>query len=1184
MIKRIIYFALAAIALLIVLGVIDVAIMTTPAQLRARIAEEIAEQLNADFEVDSIEHSFFSSKVYLTNIRLKGRGQESRVFFTAHAAVLSINHLAFLGTPALRSATFEDPIVTIYRAKEAEIPRAHGPRNPTPLERLAMSSKRSKLPKFVFHNATLHVYTDESTMAEVAALNLVIDPTAAGEKNSLRLGYQYGNGKQVQLNLTVDPVTGVSRLAAGGSEPNYLCLTNNLHDMLVKLANGQNNFAADLLDEWDDLGLGGAAKIESFELTYDPSKEKSERYSYQGRLLIEDVLLKVKEFPYQARIVGGEVLINGIDITLDGLQARNENDSRCTMEGSGVVRDFLSSRSEVDITITAHDMPIDEKLYNALSIYPDIIKIWGDIQPKGAGKIAVIRVQKKSDQPKCKASVAIDFDGRAEGAYTYADVDGSSRTVNVSEVSGNVDFAAGGVKINATGKIAGVPVQVADGWIARPGYPDSEMEIEAATDLFKVNDEVLRVLPESTRKEIAGITGDVSLKLHLAKQKDQPSPSVSAEIQAHNAGIFHKVFPYQVDNIEGTLLYENNRIWSPPGKNLTATHGDAKLDMKIDIDGSGPNTKYDLEIRGEKVPLDKNLYDALPPDVRKQIDDYVPSGALEAGAGTADVVCRVKGEAPSPDISVELHVSGASVRCAYFPYLVKDVSGVMRVEPGGVYLDQARGTHGGAQFSLEGGKIEKDLVDVTINCKSVAFDEDARAALNEDFAKIYDSLKPTGAVDAVVRLTAKGGEAIRPEVTLISNKTMEFTYDVFPLHAKDVEAEVAITPDNVKISKLGCKLGNLTIPYDEKKNYCEISLGKEPRFSLYLNKVEGVHIDDELKAALPIGLRDSLNKMTARGDMDLSNLELNFLTGENRGRYSYNFDAALENCSVGEKPTIERLNGVMKIRVVENPGEQASMNGTTVENLDFYIRGLHVANLSGKVERLDDKDAGFAKPADPHRLLFSASVYNSDNKPNVTDGYFIFNLGDSKEYKGGFAFSSVDLTALHTELTQKPSKLAGKMAGRVDFRGEGEDFNALQGTGNLDITEGNLVELPLIMSLNALLQGQLPERQIVKEGHLTFNIKDKAFNFDVVKFNSQAVNFVGYGKIDFDENLDMVIFSDTVLKGIPVVEQIFRLFKKQLYAAQIKGTFSKPEVTPAVFNVITDIPGGILKLLGAGEN
>jgi hypothetical protein len=202
-----------------------------------------------------------------------------------------------------------------------------------------------------------------------------------------------------------------------------------------------------------------------------------------------------------------------------------------------------------------------------------------------------------------------------------------------------------------------------------------------------------------------------------------------------------------------------------------------------------------------------------------------------------------------------------------------------------------------------------------------------------------------------------------------------------------------------------------------------------------------------------------------------------------------------------------------------------------------------------------------------------------NKEPNITEGFFIFCLGDSKEYRGGFEFNSVDLTSLHSDLIHKQSKLSGTMSGKVEFKGEGEDFGNLQGAGRLDIADGDIGALPLIFSLNGLLKLNL-QRQVVKDAHLEFNIKDKAFNFDVMQFKSQSVTFVGYGKVGFDEKLDMVVFSDTQLNGIPGVEQMMRWFKKQLYAAQVKGTFEKPEISSKAFSLITEIPAGVRKVLG----
>jgi len=237
-------------------------------------------------------------------------------------------------------------------------------------------------------------------------------------------------------------------------------------------------------------------------------------------------------------------------------------------------------------------------------------------------------------------------------------------------------------------------------------------------------------------------------------------------------------------------------------------------------------------------------------------------------------------------------------------------------------------------------------------------------------------------------------------------------------------------------------------------------------------------------------------------------------------------------------------------------------------------------NGSLMLSLVDAKDVDFANPADPRRIDFNASVYNSDGTPNDIHVYLIFNLGNLKEYTGGFECSSVELA----DFAGKDLKLAGKMACKVDFRGVGADYSTLQGTGSLDIVDGNLRALPLIFSLNQLLKIDLPEKQVVKECHAKFNVKDKAFNFDSLTFSSQAVNFIGSGKIGFDEHMDMIIFSDSALRGVPLIGDILSRFKRELYPVRITGTFDKPECTPVAVSTITDIPEGIRKLLGGGDN
>jgi hypothetical protein len=1201
MYKRIVFFVILAAVLMAVLGAIDVMVLTTPEQLRARLASEAAEQLNADVECDLPQHPVFSSKAYVNNLRLKSRGPDAHVFFAADKITLSLNYFSFFRGQLLKSAVFERPVLTVrLRPQEAvRRPPRGTAETRSPLETLVSSKERAKLPRLVFHDASVIIHSPNAPPSEISGINLVIDPAGALEKNSITLAYRYDEARQIQVNVTHDPVTNITRIATSGREPNYFVLDDHVREILDKLARSGDKFSDDFLDGINDLGLGGSMRVESLEAVSDPSKEESQRLLIRARLQFEDGVMTIKEFPYTLHLTGGLVEIDGIDMSLSNMKGRNDGGRPGTMEGHGTIRNFLSHHSEVDLTLTAREMPIDEKLHQALltedlGIHQSVVAIWRNLHPGGVVGDAVILIRKQPAWDACKAGVIVTLDGRATGSYTYVDTDDVARTVAVSDVAGNVDFKEEGTRVNAKCKVAGVTVNIENGLVTKPGSPDSEMNIEGVTDVFEISDAVLNVLPERTRKDLSAgnPTGKLKLKISLTKKKDQAVPDYSIEILALGTGALLKDFPYRLENIEGTLYYGQNRVWTKKDKDITATHGKAKIRAKIDVDLAGKSPVYDLEISGDGVPLDRDLYNALPAEIRKQVDDYVPPSAIDEGKGLLNMVLRVKGSADHPEISTDIAVSGATLKSKYFPYLIKDVGGVLKIGPGGVTLEGVHGAHGEAKFWIEHepdqegkqhNKIQTDSIDIIIKGTSVALDEDLRSALGEDFSKFYDSLKPKGTVDVSVNLTRKGAENIRPVVTIVSNKTMEFTYASFPLTATEVQAEIRVTPENVLVTKFGCKLGTIDIPFDQAKNHCEITLGKQTHFVLDIGEIKGIHIDDALKNALPKGLRDSLNRMEVRADLNITDMKLDIIISGARSKYSCQFTADVKNGALGEKPVIDKLSGVMKVQFVDNPGEQATANGTSFENLDFYIRGLHVGGLSGTVKRLDAAEAGLANPADPHRVDFTASMYSQrkepNKEPNITEGFFIFCLGDSKEYRGGFEFNSVDLTSLHSDLIHKQSKLSGTMSGKVEFKGEGEDFGNLQGAGRLDIADGDIGALPLIFSLNGLLKLNL-QRQVVKDAHLEFNIKDKAFNFDVMQFKSQSVTFVGYGKVGFDEKLDMVVFSDTQLNGIPGVEQMMRWFKKQLYAAQVKGTFEKPEISSKAFSLITEIPAGVRKVLG----
>ncbi len=1173
MFKRMTFFLGVVVLLVVVLGVIDIVLLTTPEQLRAQLAEEISRQLDADLELDFIDHTPFSTKVHITNMRLKSRGQNAREFFSAEKTVLTLNYFSFLGGSSLEYALFENPVVTVYGGEEDVLGRDTD---------LIKSLREGDIPKLKFEDATLRfVPEDGSEPATFPGLDLEVDPAAMGGMNSLEFSYVFESDKRLRIRAEIDTETGAVTISSVGEERNYLCLDYQLHDLLGRLSQGKEDFAFQVLDMWDYLGAAGDIEVDSLRITYDPSKPAPDCCSCEGRFFLCDVSMKLKEFPYRLVRMSGQVDISGGDVTLSKMQAFNDR-GEGHLQGSGTIKDFLSLDPDLELTLAARNIPLDDKLREALKVDADVLEMWDAINPRGySARLAdsTIAISKAPGQKWSSVEVMVNFDGRAGAAYTLTDADGEGKALEVSKVSGKVRFSEESIDIDAQAEIAGVLVKVPGGWIKRPGMPDSEMNIIASAEDFEVTEKIRRLLPAEMRREMESIdiTKTIDLTLSLTRKKGQPEPSLRVEVSPRKAVLSYKGVPYRLEDVEGSVVYDGDRI---EFRNLRGRHGEAVLRASGGISDLSGEPVCDIEVHGENVLLDTDLYAALPPDVREVWDEYVPKSVLEeGGAGRVKIDCRIKGRAEQPDIMVDAHVTDGTVKCVHFPYLVKDVSGLLRIKPEGVYLEGLRGTHGSVQVSLDRGKILDGEVDVTIVGKDVLLEKELRDALDEEFRKAYDLLQPKGSVGVLVRLTQKGEQELETEVTITSDGTLEFTYKEFPLPATEVVTEIFIGPKSAEVKKFGCKLGKAAIPLDEEKpNNCFIPFDA-PRFRMNISRVEGLHIDEELKSALPEELRKALDKIEACGGVDLEDVSVDFLTEEQRGRYEYSFKAVLRNCSLGDRPLIDKLNGTMDLRIVNVPGEYTSAEGSSFSNLDFYVRGIHISGLTGQVRRRDAKEVQFSNPADPHTVEFAANAYGPKGKSNMT-GHFTFCLGESKEYEGAFDFRGVDLAEMESDLSGKPAKMKGVMSGNAAFRGEGENLANLAGSGSLDIENGDLGTLPVLFGLNQLLKGDLPKTQVVSEGHLRFEIKDEVFDFKKVEFKSQAVRFIGYGQIKFDETIRMTICSDTVLRGIPFLDGILGVLKKRINAAEVKGTFAKPEIGPApLLRRITDIPEDVRKAL-----
>lgn len=257
--------------------------------------------------------------------------------------------------------------------------------------------------------------------------------------------------------------------------------------------------------------------------------------------------------------------------------------------------------------------------------------------------------------------------------------------------------------------------------------------------------------------------------------------------------------------------------------------------------------------------------------------------------------------------------------------------------------------------------------------------------------------------------------------------------------------------------------------------------------------------------------------------------------------------------------------------------------------LTFFARDH---SLSGTLALSLAPEGSEFEHAEASRIDFNVFFLNSDGTPNIMKGYVVFALGDSKGYKAGVDCSSLSLA----DFAGETSKLSGKTQCQIDISGTGEDLSAMRGEGFIGVVDGDLGALPFVFALHQMLKIEKPEKQVINECHAKFSVEDKTFKFAAFHFSSESVNFFGKGNFGFDESMDMTVFSNSPLEGVPVLGGLLSgftsalnklpvlggavsWFKGELYAVHVGGNFNKPAITPLSFKDTKDALGQVADIL-----
>jgi hypothetical protein len=720
---------------------------------------------------------------------------------------------------------------------------------------------------------------------------------------------------------------------------------------------------------------------------------------------------------------------------------------------------------------------------------------------------------------------------------------------------------------------------------------------EVTLDGVELTESLFADLPPHVRKfdPMFRPRGRVSLDYRL--QNAGPGEwSKRLTLTGSGASALYQRFPYPVTDVTGSVV-----VTTTHGKpelitlDIAARAGGRPVTLRGKLEGDGPDPAIDLEIAGTGVPLDETLLAALPERYRPLARSFHPTGQ-------GDFVATVKAAAGTPgsDNRYLVQFRDASVRYDVFPYPLENVAGTLDIRTGrgaGFEFRGFRGSHNGGAVTVSGREEhtpDGDRLVVEIGGKGVPLDGDLAAAMGPvGLAPAWRAFGPSGRLDFAARVT-QTPRPPRPTPGVARAACEDDSLDVqltlrggairpefFPYPLTLYAATVHARDENVEVIRFAAGHGVTRVTFDRADVVRKAGGGTYA--DLVGLRFTPLVFDADLIAALPGGLREGVAALRPTGPMslDVARLvvddpaprppELVVPRPGGRGAARLTARGSGRDTAPPVAPTVYwdgslKLGGVTFTTGLDWSGAagEVACRGR--------FEGDHMAGLLGNVllerasvlgqplTRVRARLEGDAREPDVLRLYPHAEAFGGD-----IGGEARVAFGPRLRYDLNLSASGIRLEemARHNHLGPD-AKLQGLATGQLFLTGREPvrpEDPALEGHGSLDVLDGQLYNLPLLLDLFKVLNLRAPDRTAFEEAHARFALRDRQVTVSRLDLMGNAVSLGGRGELQTDgTGVDFrfhTIYSRASQFLPQPVQQAANAVSRGLYQIRVSGSVAE---------------------------
>ncbi len=226
-------------------------------------------------------------------------------------------------------------------------------------------------------------------------------------------------------------------------------------------------------------------------------------------------------------------------------------------------------------------------------------------------------------------------------------------------------------------------------------------------------------------------------------------------------------------------------------------------------------------------------------------------------------------------------------------------------------------------------------------------------------------------------------------------------------------------------------------------------------------------------------------------------------------------------------PQLENVFGCVRLQGSSNGAKYTSFGELMLDSLTY--KNFQFTQILGPLW-FDNENVylGTLPYAPPHGQ--KAGRVTANLFGGVVSGDCRVRLGAVPQYHLVASLAGADLRQFAAENLSGPTRLNGKILANVDLQGS-RGQHTLAGRGDIHLTDADVYELPLMVSLLKIVSAKRPDNTAFTESDIDFQINGQHVELSKIDLRGDAISLSGRGELTLDAQTNPIRLELHTLVG-----------------------------------------------------